>query len=342
MRAAVTRGSALTAATIGESAAVDPHGTTEASCSMNGFTVAYRPASSARHSRSPSSSLEGSGSSSATVASAASSCSRVTTWTTALTTSVAVVSFSAPSCPTWVGGVSRTIAHAAASRAAATRSRGRFLSFSLSAARPACDSSLVDISRSNSSSASSTETPSRCRTVASSVAARRLSSSCLIRNALAVTPNRASSAIFTGATAPQSTAPVPSPSTYADRSNASHIPVPDSLVTGVRIHSSTDTFLPSGTVSVATSSPRMCGGAASASAELIAASSARRTSATSRDSVLIPGSSTRFSISHSTARSNSSRRESRVLATREAMNAATSPSAAENSRYPSRSRICVA
>ncbi len=56
-------------------AAVDPHGTTDTSCSMNGFTVAYRPASSACHSRSPSSSLEGSGSSSATVASAASSAS---------------------------------------------------------------------------------------------------------------------------------------------------------------------------------------------------------------------------------------------------------------------------
>src|SRR5712691_2245433 len=53
--------------------------------------------------------------------------------------------------------------------------------------------------------------------------------------------------IFTGATALQSTAPMPSPSTYADRSKASHMPVPDSLVTAVRIHSSTDTFLPSGT-----------------------------------------------------------------------------------------------
>ena len=66
------------------------------------------------------------------------------------------------------------------------------------------------------------------------------------------------------------------------------MPVPDSLVTGVRIHSSVDTFLPSGTASVPTSSRRMCGGAASASAELIAASSARRTSVTSRDSVRDP------------------------------------------------------
>ena len=57
-----------------------------------------------------------------------------------------------------------------------------------------------------------TEASSRCRTVASSVAARRPSSSCLIRNALAVIPNRDSSASFTGATADTSTAPVPSPS----------------------------------------------------------------------------------------------------------------------------------
>lgn len=120
------------------------------------------------------------------------------------------------------------------------------------------------------------------------------------------------------------------------------MPVPDTLVTAVRIHSSTDTFLPSGTRSVATSSPRMYGGAASTSVLLIAASSTRRTSVTSRDSVLIPGSNTRFSISHSTARSNSSRLESRVLPTRDAMNAATSASASPNSRYPSSSRICVA
>jgi hypothetical protein len=49
-------------------------------------------------------------------------------------------------------------------------------------------------------------------------------------------------------------------------------------------------------------------------------------------------SSARFSISYNTARSNSSRRESRVLRTREAMNVATSASASPNSRYPSNSR----
>lgn len=155
-------------------------------------------------------------------------------------------------------------------------------------------------------------------------------------------PNLASSAIFTGATALQSTAPVPSPSTYADRSKASLRPVPDSLVTAVRIHSSTDTFLPSGTVSVATSSPRMCRGAASTNTLLIAVNPARRTSVTSRDTVVMPGSNTRFSISHSTARSNNSRLESRVLATREAMNSATSASASPNSRYFSSLRICAA
>jgi hypothetical protein len=75
---------------------------------------------------------------------------------------------------------------------------------------------------------------------------------------------------------------------------------------------------------------------------LIAASSARWTSETSRDSVLIPGSSTWFPISHSTARSNSSRRESLVLRAREATNAVTSFSADPNSRYPSISRIAAA
>jgi hypothetical protein len=171
------------------------------------------------------------------------------------------------------------------------------------------------------------------------VAVCRPGSSCPIFGALAVIPNRASSASFTGATAEQSTAPVPSPSTNAARSRARTMPLPDSLVTGVRIHSSVETFLPSGTASVPASSCRICAGAAPARAWLISSSPARRTSVTSRDNVVIPGSSTRPSISHSTARSNRSRRLSRVLATREATKAATSASAPGNSRYPSRSGI---
>ena len=66
---------------------------------------------------------------------------------------------------------------------------------------------------------------------------------------------------------------------------------------------------------------------------------------TSRDNVVIPGSSTRFSISHSTARSNSSRRESRVMATREATNAVTSASAVgevpEPQQIPDLPRVLV-
>ncbi len=57
---------------------------------------------------------------------------------------------------------------------------------------------------------------------------------------------------------------------------------------------------------------------------LIASNSARRTSVTSRDKAVMPGSNTRLVISHSTARSNSSRRESRPVRTQEAMNVATS------------------
>jgi hypothetical protein len=61
----------------------------------------------------------------------------------------------------------------------------------------------------------------------------------------------------------------------------------------------------------------MCATAPATICSLIASNSTRRTSVTSRDIVLSPGSGTRLSISHSTARSNRSRRESRVLATRE-------------------------
>jgi len=133
---------------------------------------------------------------------------------------------------------------------------------------------------------------------------------------------------------------VPSPSTYDARSSASAIPVPDNFTTGVRIHSSVETLLPSGTASVASSSRRICTGAASATSSLSASSWILRVSVTSRDNVDSPGSSTRFSISHSTPRSNSSRRESRVIATREATNAVTSPSASSSkSRKSSRSRI---
>jgi len=136
---------------------------------------------------------------------------------------------------------------------------------------------------------------------------------------------------------------VPSPSTYDARSSASAIPVPDSFTTGVRIHSSVEILLPSGTARVPSSSRRMCTGAAATISSLSASSWILRVSVTSRDNVDSPGSSTRFSISHSTARSNSSRRESRVIATREAMNAVTSASASSaKSRNPSRSRISQA
>ncbi len=107
----------------------------------------------------------------------------------------------------------------------------------------------------------------------------------------------------------------------------------------VRIHSSGDTFLPSGTTRVSSSSRRISRGVCSTRWSLMAASCSARTLVTSCASVVIPGSSTRPPISHSTARSNSSRRESRVCAAREATNVRTSASASANSRYPSRPRI---
>ena len=175
--------------------------------------------------------------------------------------------------------------------------------------------------------------------VASSVATRRVPVSCAIFGAFACMPYAASSVSFTGATPPASTAPAPNAHTAADRSSASFMPVPDTFATAVRIHSSGDTFLPSGTTRVSSSSRRISRGVCSTRWSLMAASCPARTLVTSGASVVIPGSSTRPPISHSTARSNSSRRESRVCAAREATNVRTSASASANSRYPSRPRI---
>jgi hypothetical protein len=98
-RAAITRGSAFSAAITGAPAAVAPQGITAASISANGRTVPYRPASSTRQSRSSSSPAGGSGSSSSTVSTAAASCSRETTCSIWSSTSPTVVTFSV----TWPG-----------------------------------------------------------------------------------------------------------------------------------------------------------------------------------------------------------------------------------------------
>jgi len=151
---------------------------------MNGRTVAYRSTRAARHSASspPSSPAPGGGSSSRTASTAAARSSRETTCSTA-----AIISGSdAGSCPS--GRSARTTAHAAAIRAAAVFSLGKVFSFSLLLLRAAPDSSFVDISRSNSSRASSTEERSSCRTVATSVATRRSPFKSLIFGALACSP----------------------------------------------------------------------------------------------------------------------------------------------------------
>lgn len=151
LAAAISLGSARSAAITWPPASVCPHGTAEASMPMNGRTVGYRSVSAARHSASPSSPSAGPcGKTSATASTAAARSSLDTTRSTADITSGSETASRSP------GSVPSTTDHAAAIRAAAVRSLGSVLSFSLSPCRAAPDSSLVDISRSNSSSASST------------------------------------------------------------------------------------------------------------------------------------------------------------------------------------------
>ncbi|MER6400838.1 hypothetical protein ABT263_33080 [Kitasatospora sp. NPDC001603] len=108
--------------------------------------------------------------------------------------------------------------------------------------------------------------------------------------------------------------------------------MPDTRIGGVRSRSSSDTRFRSGTSSSRSMSVRSSPDVASYSAACSRSFSSRRTSATSRTRVVIPGSSTRLPISHTTARSNSARGPSSDDHTRAARNPRSSSSPAAKSR----------
>src|SRR5450755_1527526 len=103
---------------------------------------------------------------------------------------------------------------------AARRNAGSDCSFALLLNRSAFASSLVAINRSNRSSASSTASTSSWRTVASSVAARRVALSSRNAGAFAPSPYRASAATFAGGTSGNTSAPAPRSLISAARSSA--------------------------------------------------------------------------------------------------------------------------
>lgn len=265
LRRACTFGSSRSASTSGVPACVAPHGITSAISEMNGRTVAYRSSSCLRQAVSASSSvLSGSSSPSSTIALASSSrvtsCSiRSHAWAT-----LSGTGSPPPSPPSLSMGTSRNTETASLTFAAAFRRRGSPFSFALSSSRSARASSFVAINVSNSVNASSTETPSRCRIVASTVAVRRGSASLRSVGACALIPYRASSASFTGGTRHKSSSPDFTPWTSRVRSNAAFCPRPDTSRGPLRHPSSTDRAAPSGT-SRSSSSPRRNSGSTGAS-----------------------------------------------------------------------------
>ncbi|GGW58377.1 hypothetical protein GCM10010503_39290 [Streptomyces lucensis JCM 4490] len=168
--------------------------------------------------------------------------------------------------------------------------------------------------------------------MASIVAVLRLSSRSRMVGAFEPRLYRVSAAIHAGGTPPVSTRPAPNARTSRARSKASRIALPDTRTGPVRSRSSSETRLPGGTFSRSRIACRSASGTAWSSVRYSSAISWARVSATSRVSVVIPGSSTRFSTSHTTAWSNSARGPSADAHTRAARNVRTSGSAWPNSR----------
>ncbi|WP_231403834.1 hypothetical protein [Actinomadura viridis] len=272
------------------------------SSSMNCCTVRYRLTSSARHAAAASSSVAGTNA--VITSTAADSFSRGTTRSISFHTSASDTSRSAVAC-----GALIKISIAEATCRAADRSLGKDRNCSAFPARSALASRFEVISRSSTSSASSIEAVSRCRTVASSVAVCRRSSRSRSVGALDAIPYRASDASFTAGTGSTCTRPAPIPAISATRSNSASAPGP--------------TPSPARSAAAPAPTPRR---------PYSRAFSARRTSPTSRVSTVMPGSSTRSFTRCTTARSNSARGPSVVDHTRAATKRRSSVSPSAKSR----------
>jgi len=196
---------------------------------------------------------------------------------------------------------SNSTSTAAASLEEALASFGWRRTVSLSASRCALPSSSLVISRSSSSKASSVALASRYTAVASSVASFREGGCRFNRAGRPAMPYRASSSSRRCGTAVRSSVPNPAAVISATRSSALTIAGPDAVRGPRRHRSNSDTRAPSG-ISSSNSSAARCREVSSpyrvSHSRCVAAS---RTRATSRASVVTPGSSTRRSRSQATA-----------------------------------------